>query len=68
MSLSKGKCVIMTISDDKRLIIEGIKMLEAVNSTVEGNMKPFMLIGDPDSEYLKSVWYKVKCLFCNDFF
>ena len=68
MSASKGKSIVITIADHKRLITKGIKTLEAANSTIEGSMKPFTLISDPDNEHLKSFYYKVKCLFCNDFF
>ena len=68
MFASKKECVVMIVASQKRLITKEIKTLEVVKSTVKDNMKPFPLIGNLNNLHLKSFWYKVKCLFYNDFF
>ena len=65
----KGKHVVMTITNHKRAVEEGSTLLEEINNEVDDNSKnPFVIIGDPTPEDLKSFWFKPRCMYCGDFF
>lgn len=57
----KGKTIILTAADHKRLVEDGLRVLEEVNNSVDGGLGPFVVIGDEDATRLKSFWYKVRC-------
>jgi len=59
--------VLFTNEDYKKVIIEGIGIIESINAPFVANEQPFVLVGDPKSLNLKLFWYKVKSTFCNDF-
>ena len=67
-SAVKGKAVILTVEDHRRLVKEGAQILEVVNTSANSDRPPFLLIGDPESADVKSFWFKVKCSFCGDIF
>ncbi len=60
--------VVLTNEDHKRVVIEGIGIIESVNAPFVADEQPFVLVGDPKSLDMKSFWYKVRCTICNDFF
>jgi hypothetical protein len=60
---AKGKPVILTATDHKRLVSEGLETLKTINDSIDN--KPFVLVGDPE---VKSFWFKVRCIFYGDFF
>lgn len=53
----KGKSIILIIDDHKKVVVEGMCILDLVNEGVLG-VDPFVLIGDPHIEDIKSFWYK----------
>ncbi len=67
-SESKDKVTILTAADHKRLVEEGVTIMDLINDSVEPDRSPFSLIGDRHSPHMRSFWMKVKCNFCGDFF
>ncbi len=59
--------VLFTNEDHKKVVIEGIGIIESINAPFVANEQPFVLVGDPKSLNLKLFRYKVKSTFCNDF-
>jgi ribosomal protein S27E len=64
----KGKTVVLTPVDHKRLVLEGIEILDALNEDIGGEKKTFDVIGDLNSEEVRSFWLRVKCNFCGNYF
>jgi hypothetical protein len=60
--------VVLTPTDHKRLVLEGIEILDALNEDIGGEKKTFDVIGDLNSEEVRSFWFRVKCNFCGDYF
>ena len=60
--VAKGKPVILTIADHKKLVSGGLETLKIVNNSIDN--KPFVLVGDPE---VKSFWFKVRCIFYGNF-
>ena len=65
---TKSKPVILTVADHRNLVVEGIKSLDNINKPFSLSDLPFALVGDPEALELKSFWYKVKCVYCPDYF
>jgi hypothetical protein len=65
---TKGKPVILTTADHKHAVAEALGILKGVNDSVAIDGGPFVLVGDPEAEHLKSFWYKVRCKLCGDLF
>ena len=63
-----SKTVVFTPADHKRLILEGIEILDPLNEDIGGEKKKFDVIGDLNFEELWSFWFSVKCNFCGDYF
>lgn len=57
----KGKPVIYTAADHKKLVEESLSILKAVNDEVSELDPPFVVVGDVGVTELKSFWYKVRC-------
>jgi hypothetical protein len=61
------KTTIMITDDHKRVVKDGIHIVDSMNLTVGCTQTLFAWIGaDPESEGVKSYWYKVKCTICGD--
>ena len=56
-----SKPLLLTSTDHKRLVEEGVSILQSVNDSISSDDPPFVLIGDVGSEQLKCAWYKVRC-------
>ena len=52
-SSSKGKQVILSIANHRRMISKGIEILELVNENVCSKWPPFQLVGDPNVENVR---------------
>jgi hypothetical protein len=65
---TKTRPIVMTISDHKKAVCDGLQILQMVNREVVdgGGKEPFHHVGDPNADDLKSFWYKVRCHFCGD--
>lgn len=63
-----GKVLILRIEDHKRLVKEGIELVERVNAKSDSERSPFVIVGDVDSNQVKCFWVKVKCTYCFDFY
>ena len=63
--VAKEKTIILTNEDHKRLVREGIDIFMAVNNSTKN--KPFVLVGDPTQDDVKSFWFKVQCTYGGDF-
>jgi len=57
----KGKPMIYTAADHKKLVEESLNILKAVNDEVSELDPPFVVVGDVGVTELKSFWYKVRC-------
>jgi hypothetical protein len=64
----KGKTMVLTPADHKHLVLERIEILDALNEDIGGEKKTFDVIGDLNSEEVRSFWFRVKCNFCGDYF
>jgi hypothetical protein len=64
----KDKTVVLTLANHKRLVLEGIEILDALNEDIGEEKKTFDVIGDLNSEEVRSFWFRVKCNFCGDYF
>lgn len=62
----KGKAVHLTPEMHQRLIEEGLRIMEDVNSTFDAEHKPFTILGTFKDRAPKSLWMKVKCFYCQD--
>lgn len=61
--------IILTVEDHRKLVREGIDIVDAVNDSVDSDKKPFKWVGgDVESPHVRSLWYRVQCSFCNEFF
>lgn len=69
-SAVKGKkTVLLTAEDHRQLVLEGVKILEQVNDSLDSEVQTFELIGgDPHCTELKSFWWKAKCMTCNELY
>ena len=57
----------MTTDDHRKLVNDGIHIVETINSTMECTHTLFAWIrADPESDGVKSYWYKVKCTIYGD--
>jgi hypothetical protein len=65
---TRGKPVVLTLADHKHLVLKGIEIMDAVNASVGEDQKPFMVIGDLESDELQSFLFRVKCNVCRDYF
>ena len=65
---SRGKHAVLTTLDHRHAVTEGLGILKIVNDFVSVDGGPFVLVGDPAIEELKSFWYKVRCKLCGDLF
>jgi hypothetical protein len=63
---SSGKATIFTAADHRALVDEGLAILHSVNAAAVDGIATFVVVGDPDSQHLKSFWYKVHCKVCGD--
>lgn len=51
----------LTIEDHRRLMAEGVDIMNAVNGELQEGIKPFHTVGDLEQDRPKSYWFKVKC-------
>ena len=61
-----GRAVTVTLEDHKRLISEGVKIVEAVNASLLEGQKKFMVLGNLTAENTRCYWFKVRCPYCRD--
>jgi hypothetical protein len=66
--VGKGKTMVLTPADHKHLVLERIEILDALNEDIGGEKKTFDVIGDLNSEEVRSFWFRMKCNFCGDYF
>jgi hypothetical protein len=52
-----GKAKVLTTTDHRALVEEGLSILRSVNEVVSSDNAPFILVGDAEAETLKSFWY-----------
>lgn len=64
----KGKPVVLTVSDHKRLVQEGLEILQGVNNNIGGGRPTFEVVGDTESDNVRCFFVKVKCTFCSGSF
>jgi hypothetical protein len=67
-SVQKGKYLILTAEDHKRVVEDGMAILDMVNRDICVEGGPFGAIGDPEGDSIKSFWHKVRCKVCGDLF
>jgi len=65
-AVGKGKSVPLSPSKYKELIMEGVSILQEVNSGMDVGILPFTVLGDIDTPNPKSFWFKVRCPYCGD--
>jgi hypothetical protein len=65
---TKQRPAILTPADHWQLVKDGVAVLDAFNATFPKDKEPFRLVGDVDALELRCFWYKVRCMFCYDFF
>ena len=59
----------MTLVDHKRLIEEGKNIAESINEFSFSLQKLFQVLGNLGNDnFVRSYWYKVKCLYCHELF
>lgn len=63
-----GRAIVLTASDHKAAVQEGLGILQSVNDGVSAIAVTFVVVGDTESEIMKSFWYKVRCTVCGDMF
>ena len=56
-----SKPIILTLADHRRLVEEGVSILQSVNDLISSNDPPFVIVGDVGVPQLKSFWFKVRC-------
>ena len=61
-----GRPLTLTPEDHKRLISEGVEILEGVNSSLPDGHKKFTVLGNLGAEDTRCYWFKVKCPYCRD--
>ena len=61
-----GRPLTLTPEDHKRLIFEGVEILEGVNATLPDGHKKFTVLGNLTAEDTRCYWFKVKCPYCRD--
>ena len=64
----KGKFVVLTLVDHKKLVHQGADIVKALNTSLEGDIKTFAVIGHLEVEDLRSFWFRVKYNYCALFF
>jgi hypothetical protein len=67
-SVQKSKTLILTAEDHKRAVEDGLAILDMVNRDICTEGGPFVAIGDPEGNSIKSIWHKVRCVVCGDLF
>ena len=65
---SKGKCIVITPQDHKRVVLKGIQILDDFNKDIDTENMTFIVIKDLQSEDVCSFWFKVKCVFYSKYF
>ena len=63
---SKGKTVVFTVDDHRKLMREGVEIMEDVNADLGEGNKHFHTLGDLEQPKPKSFWFEVKCPNCGD--
>ena len=61
-----GRPLTLTPEDHKRLISEGVEILEGVNAILPDGHKKFTVLGNLTAEDTRCYWFKVKCPYCRD--
>jgi hypothetical protein len=61
-----GRPLTLTPEDHKRLISEGVEILEGVNVALPDGHKKFTVLGNLTAEDTMCYWFKVKCQYCRD--
>jgi hypothetical protein len=67
-SVQKGKTLILTAEDYKQAVEDGLAILDMVNRDICAEGGPFVAIGDPKGNSIKSFWHKIRCKVCGDLF
>jgi hypothetical protein len=67
-SVQKNKTLILTTEDHKWVVEDGLAILDMVNRDICAEGGPFVAIGDPEGNSIKSFWHKVRCKVCGDLF
>lgn len=67
-SIKDSTRVILTQADHKKTIGEGAQIVHEINDRMEGNKKPFHVVGDPNNDDLCMYWFEVQCNYCNELF
>ena len=57
----KGKSMVLTVEDHRKLIKEGVEVMEAVNAELAEGVKLFYTLGDLEQPRPKRFWCKIKC-------
>jgi hypothetical protein len=65
---ARGKPVVLTLANYKHLVLKGIEIMDAMNASIGDDQKPFVVIGDLESDELQSFLFRVKCNACRDYF
>jgi len=55
-----NKPIILTPANHKRLVEEGVSILQSVNDSISSEDPPLVILGDVGVPQLKSFWFKVR--------
>jgi len=61
-----GRPIILTPEDHKRMIAEGVEIVQSVNGTLPDGHKEFTVLGNLQAEDTRCYWFKVRCQYCRD--
>lgn len=62
----KGNCIILSLHNHKRLVKEGVEVMEVVNDILEEGHNHFTVRRDVNTSNSKCFWYKVRCPYCKE--
>ena len=60
------KPIILTPEDHKRVIAEGVEIVQLVNGTLPAGHKEFTVLGNLEAHDTRCYWFKVRCQYCRD--
>lgn len=61
-----GRSLTLTPHDHKRMINEGVQIVEDVNSSLPDDHKKFTILGNLTADDTRCYWFKVKCPYCRE--
>ena len=68
LQAGKNKTMVLIPTDHKRLMLERIEVLDALNEDIGGEKKTFDVIRDLNSKEVQSFQFRMECNFYRDYF